>query len=652
MTPDQITSAAFATKRRGGLDPDAVATHLAAVAATVEALNNECDVLSADLASLRADAEATAATEIDISELSDVELTERVGQDAARLLAEARSAAADRLGEAEEEARTIIAAAEELHAERSMEADAEAQRIRDAAALVMEEHRADAERAALDIIANAEAGAQQAVSEGTNERDYADAEAERLIREAELTRRQILEDLARRRSAARRQIEQLRAGRERLMASHDTVRRALDEISEELTISMSEARAAAETAGHTVSDTTIEELEAEIETARLTGLLDTGPVPVVTNTPKRTTPKATSPTTKTDQPTERLPVHPDSSPAPISSATPEDTDGTEDTEDTVATADSDESSPEVSAEVELESDANGADANASEVTGNDAASQEQENADAEQASDSDADLAPVVQLDRARGDVDTATHPAKGRDASNGRNAKTQANDGSATVGRSASSGSSKVTKLESVKSKPSTAKEAPAEAEPEVDDDPDSVGDLFASLRSETPAPKKVAKKAKKSTAKKPAAKKATAAKSSAKAEPVVEVDSSEMARRFKRVLADEQSRAMSSVKAAKSAVELDDLVGTDEAHSGTYWSEVLGQMESPADAPDAARAPIDELVATIRRRVGESVNDADGDNEALVEALRSVYREVKTRHISTAADAVCRTAGVGVQA
>lgn len=45
---------------------------------------------------------------------------------------------------------------------------------------------------------------------------------------------------------------------------------------------MSEARAAAETAGHSARETSIEDLEAEIETARLSGLLDTGPVPIVT----------------------------------------------------------------------------------------------------------------------------------------------------------------------------------------------------------------------------------------------------------------------------------------------------------------------------------------------------------------------------------
>ena len=296
LTPEEIIGASFDTKRKG-LDPDAVQRHLAAVARSATLLESKNDELQDEVKRLKAD--LAAKPEVAVApaaiELNEDELTERLGQDAARILAEARQTAADRVAQAEREAEDIAAAAEELYAQRSIEADAEAQRIRESAETVVEQRQAEADQSAAQIIADAEGKATTARVELDSQQRSAEADADRLIREAELTRRQILEDLARRRSSARRQIEQLRAGRERLMASHDTLRRALDEISQELTISMSEARAAAETAGHSVSETTIEELEAEIETARLTGLLDTGPVPVVAKTPPDSEPAVVTP---------------------------------------------------------------------------------------------------------------------------------------------------------------------------------------------------------------------------------------------------------------------------------------------------------------------------------------------------------------------
>jgi len=242
LSPDEITNVSFETKRRGGIDPDAVKRHLSSVAATVHGITAERESLQAQVDALRDELDATPQVHSAPVTLDEAELTERLGQDAARVLSEARAAAADRLAEAEQEAAAILAVAEEVHAERSTAADVEAQRIRASAESVVEERRAEAERAAAEVVAAAEADAAHARTVGSADRETADAEAARIIREAELTRRQILEDLARRRSSARRQIEQLRAGRERLLASHETVRRALDEISEELTISMSEAR--------------------------------------------------------------------------------------------------------------------------------------------------------------------------------------------------------------------------------------------------------------------------------------------------------------------------------------------------------------------------------------------------------------------------
>ncbi len=663
LSPDEITNVSFETKRRGGLDPDAVKRHLSSVAATVHGMRAERDTLQAQVDALRDELSAVPDTSAAPVALDEAELTERLGQDAARVLSEARAAAADRIAEAEEEAAAILAAAEEVHAERSTAADLEAQRIRATAESVVEERRAEAERAAAEIVAAAEADAEHARTAGSSDRETADAEAARIIREAELTRRQILEDLARRRSSARRQIEQLRAGRERLLASHETVRRALDEISDELTISMSEARAAAETAGHSVSDTTIEELEAEIETARLTGLLDTGPLPVVER-----------------RPAAKRPAKP-AVVAPVSKSTPSSEIGiaaAPETEEAVADSSLDGAADaagsaqggEATGEAEPDETLDGS-TDTETDTDTDTESGARSGEDAEQGDGSSGtsggSLAPVVQLDRARNEVDTATHPAKGRDAGNGRSTPKPS-----APSERPEPAPAKVTKLESVKSEPepepepesdpatepdaapdvgdATASESGADDAPDIGDE-DSLGDLFASLRSETPKPvapkksqaKKKPAKAKKSTASKPK-------EAATLAAPIASVDSSEMARRLKRVLADEQSRAMSKVKSSDELPALADLLGSEDEHVESYWVEVLGQLDNVSDGTDEVRAPVRSLVDDIRRRVGGAIEGADGDSESAVNALRSVYRELKTQKITPCADAVCRTAGVGV--
>ena len=602
LSPDEITNKAFDTKRRGGFDPDAVRQHLASVSATVNELLAERASLSEQIATLEQDLAVAKSHTLPSAEMDEDELTERIGKDAARVLAEARAAAADRIAEAETQADDIRAAAEEVFAERSQRADEEANRIHQRAELARADRTAEAEQAAAQILARAEVDADSMRSSIAGERQSADAEAARIVREAELTRRQILEDLARRRSAARRQIEQLRAGRERLLASHETVRRALDDISEELTISMSEARAAAETAGHSVSETTIEELEAEIETARLTGLLDTGPVPVVA--PPAVPPPVRATEEATDQAAE--PSEPVS--APVDEGRAEAIDEPAQTDEDVGAAEESEPAAERS---------------------------------------SDTGLADVVQLDRARNDVDTATHPATGRDSSASRgNTRSTVDEPKAPT-------------LEAVE--PLAAVD---QGDPDADDleTEHAVDDLFASLRSTTPvapkksgaaAPKKTATKkpaAKKSATKKTAAKKTAAKKSpssaSAKSAALPDVDSSDLARRLKRVLADEQSRAMAHLKTADVFPTLEELLGDEATHPDGYWAEVVGQVDGVSASDDEIRRPVEELVESIRYRVGEVLEEADGDSDSAISALRSTYREVKTQRVTVCAADVCQLA------
>jgi cell division septum initiation protein DivIVA len=120
----------------------------------------------------------------------------------------------------------------------------------------------DAERQREDALSGAEALLAEAKEEGR-----------RLVGEAQTIRRRMLEDLARRRRALRQQIEQLRGGRERLLEAYEVVGHTMREATAELSVALPEARAAAERAGHGVGpEETVEQLEAEIESARLVGL--------------------------------------------------------------------------------------------------------------------------------------------------------------------------------------------------------------------------------------------------------------------------------------------------------------------------------------------------------------------------------------------
>ena len=711
LSPDQIASASFETKRRGGLDPESVREHLRSAADTVAALLDEREGLVAELeaaqtslANVPEPTEAAPAAELD-----EEALTAQLGQHAARVLDEARAAASDRIAEAEAEADDIRAAAEELHAERSMAADAEAQTIRTEAETLRSEREAEANEAAASIVAAAHRDAEALQSESSVSRDEAGQDAERIIRDAEITRRQILEDLARRRTAARRQIEQLRAGRERLMASHETVRRALDEITEELRISMSEARAAAETAGHSVSETTIEELEAEIETARLTGLLDTGPLPVVSSsTPanRALTSKAIPTSTQPSDAAESATGSDDSGDDEVSSSTTDEGDET------------DREIPDSSTEEDKTTSrgwGSSKDSTVSEITTSDAASKAASGDDDGDSGGKDQaqGLAPVVSLNQARSEVETRGHPAAGRDASTIRSV----DETDAAVADEVETGDDDTTADDEPQveedvaeveaddtaedSEPQVEEDAEAvEASDDTDDDvaeeseeleepeetvseeaeevadveeeedvsevdpleedvievdpleeddreTDSVGALFASLRSEGVVDEdtddsedtsdQVVEDQPASPAEVDDAPEAVVEEQAQEeAEPQDDdepaIDAPEGARRIKRVLADEQSRVMSTLKSSDDIPTIDELLGKASEHVDMYWSVSSVHLGGSSKAP----TPMVEFVREIRRKVSDALV-AGNDTEAAVDSMRSIYREIKTSAVET---------------
>jgi len=315
-----ITGRAFAFRRKG-FDPDEVRAYLGQLAEIVSRLTAERDLAKARVVDLEIEARSRPAIDED-------QLTEILGEETVQVLAAARKASAELRQRAEESAEVVRRkSSEEAEAiRRRSEADAarlrdEAQRVRSEAdearrqledqaeaeaVRILSETEAEAEavraaaaaqtataqteaaeiraradsdasqvRAAADEVlgvrsAEAEAEAEAIRSRvaaeaeamrteaevraaairaaADGERDAAQAEGREMVAEAQKVRQRMLADLAGRRKAARVQLEQLQAGRDSLLASYEDVRRRLDEATAGLRGALPEARTAAEAA--------------------------------------------------------------------------------------------------------------------------------------------------------------------------------------------------------------------------------------------------------------------------------------------------------------------------------------------------------------------------------------------------------------------
>lgn len=265
-----LATASFPIKRRG-FDQDHVRQYLVEVADELRRLRDSEHLLHERL--------AAAEDRIAHLQVEDVDrLTSVLGDEAARLLGAARQSASERVNEADARASQLLANAETDALTRRDEAAADALRVRNDADEYARATRRAADEATTAQLAEARAEADRIVSGAQAalqaEIDSGRRQAETLVREAELMREQILRDLARRRKQLRVQVEQLRVARERLLATHGTVRKALDDIEHELSLSLPQARAAALAAGSSIEaepELTVAELEDQLELARLAG---------------------------------------------------------------------------------------------------------------------------------------------------------------------------------------------------------------------------------------------------------------------------------------------------------------------------------------------------------------------------------------------
>jgi DivIVA domain-containing protein len=223
LTPELVHARAFTVGFRG-YDQSEVREFLNRVSGEIRSLREQIERLE----SLWRSAEERAARP---PVLDEETLMAAVGEETAAILRTARASAAELRNKAAADADRVKLEAEGLLADKTKEAEEAADRIideaRGEAARMMEKARAEADQI----------------------REKAEQDRALTIEGANSTRERILEDLGRRRRVATVQIEQLRAGRERLLESYAVVRRTLEEAQEELTRADAEARAAADEVG-------------------------------------------------------------------------------------------------------------------------------------------------------------------------------------------------------------------------------------------------------------------------------------------------------------------------------------------------------------------------------------------------------------------
>ena len=242
--PDEVARHTFGTTRRG-FDPAEVRSFLEYVARELVAAADREQELRRALA----EAEHRAANPV----LDDATLTGALGHETARVLRSAHDAATELVGRAENDAARLRAQALEeadqlhRHAEqsandRTVEADAAASELR---RRVQEETTSKVEGAKLE--------AETLVTQTR-------AECRAMVQEAQELRARVLTDLARRRRVLHSQIEQLRAGRERLAETILGVRHDVDHIADDLFRAEDEARLAAEAAGRHAAQEELSEI--------------------------------------------------------------------------------------------------------------------------------------------------------------------------------------------------------------------------------------------------------------------------------------------------------------------------------------------------------------------------------------------------------
>ncbi len=233
LAPDEVARHTFASVRRG-FDPGEVRDYLESLAAGLRGLAEREREILQELA----ETEVRAANPV----LDEPTLTEALGKETARVLHSAHEVAAEVLANAQAEAQRLLGEAADT-----------AEHARSRADTLVADRSAEVEEAVRGLRERTE---QQVATALDKARDEAELMAERareecraMVEEAQQLRARVLADLSRRRRVLHAQIEQLRAGRERLAQTVQDVRSSVESIADDLFNAENDARLAAEAAG-------------------------------------------------------------------------------------------------------------------------------------------------------------------------------------------------------------------------------------------------------------------------------------------------------------------------------------------------------------------------------------------------------------------
>ena len=236
LTPDEIASRSFAKALRGVSESE-VRSFLGRVAEEVAAISEREDSLRSRIGALEEQLRSPKAP-------TDQELLTALGEETARVLRSAQSAAEDIRARSEERAATVLKESDE-HSKTMRDAAEEAATSQinlanesSTAQLVAAESssaeiKSAASAAATTIFETAERDAaevrERARIESEGEIEQARQTGREMLAEAKAVRERVLADLARRRELLTSQIEELRTGRDRLLDAYRVVKQTLSD---------------------------------------------------------------------------------------------------------------------------------------------------------------------------------------------------------------------------------------------------------------------------------------------------------------------------------------------------------------------------------------------------------------------------------------
>jgi cell division septum initiation protein DivIVA len=642
LSPDSVAGTTFTASFRG-FDQDEVRAFQHRVAELLRAAETR-------EAELRAQLEAAEERAAKAEPVDEVRVAAALGEEAAKILVTARQAAADIRSKAEESAATLVREAQDeanrvrheadgvLEA-RTREAEDAASSIRKSAEEEATRKLTDAERRLAEVVAEAEQMRLDASEEAARLRAEADTdafeiraeareagrieveEARRLAREsvaeAQVVRERVLTDLAHKRKAARVHLEQLRAGRDRLLTAYDVVRRTLAEATGELEGVLFEAKQAAGIAARRVEEhegESAELIEAELAAGRLVGLPPAADIAVEVEVDVVTV---------------------DSEPAPADVDTDADADAGAETAGVLPTT------PEP-IHLPPRRDRRGLfrhrrSSVADELPG--------------------AEYLPVAPNDPVE-EVRVLKGEAAGNGADHGDEtreldvhelferlkAEREANDedagGSAAGGEVDEDAEAEVATESESAADPSESIESPepgSDAEPEPEPEPEP--------ESESPDEALLARR-----------------------DSIGDEIEQRLARKLKRVLADEQNEALDGLRrqGGRHPIDLGAVLPPSGTRAANYAEAAASELAAAAvagrafagangvDAPpvgDLASELATSITERLDERIAAVLHDADGDDDAVADGVRACYREWKSRHLNEAIrDSVVAAFGRGL--